>query len=210
MPPPIRPSLPEGAFLRELPQDRPAPLTPPAGSLAELAGEVRFFTPAVFHLAGLAQDLLDAWRLDGPGRPEVPLLLFERPLFLGLQHPGSRVPWDRALGACPLDWWPSLLGFLEGTAVVDRAAGKAAVATWRDCLVRDPVAARDGRHSLVKVAAFGLHGVNRRYGLGNAEPPDWRAPLRSGEPRPELALAAAALLQDPDAAALTVDPARTP
>jgi hypothetical protein len=92
----------------------------------DLADDYVFFNHgALFSYAGFVDDLdpIGDWFGTLPSQPLVIKQAYRDPLFEGLPALtiDNRVPWDRILCGVPRSYWDSLLEYISGICVVNRA-----------------------------------------------------------------------------------------
>ncbi len=137
-----------------------------ATSLAELAGEFAFFTPAVLYLyGGLTDEPLGDFRQTYGGPADVYHYRFPHRLFSGLDAPCGDREWNHALWAVRRHVWPALRDFYLSIMVLDPVARTASQVAYTDVEVLDSLAAAHMRwetRPAVTVAAFGIDGSDRR------------------------------------------------
>lgn len=133
-----------------------------AKSLAELAGEFAFFTPAVLYLhAGMTDEPLGDFRHQCGQPVDVYHFRFPHQLFAGLTAPNGDREWNFALWAVPAPAWPAFRDFYLSIVMLDPVARTAAQVAYTDVEVADSLALANGvwdRPPAVPVAAFGIDG----------------------------------------------------
>jgi len=133
-----------------------------AKSLAELAADFAFFTPAVPYLyGGMTDEPLGDFRQQFGQPADVYHFRFPHRLFAGLDAPCGDREWNYALWAVRRHVWPALLDFYLSIVMLDPVARTAAQVAVTDVAVVDSLALSHGvwgRPPAVPVAALGIDG----------------------------------------------------
>lgn len=142
-----------------------------ARSLAELAGDYAFFTPAVLYLHGRFRDapLADFVYTVAPDC-KFYYKKFRRALFRGLDAPNGDVDWNFALWAVPRHHWDAFSAWMVGITLTYEDTREVAGIGEQILEVADPIAAELATvwhpgTPAVTVAAFGINGSRFRAGF---------------------------------------------
>ncbi len=133
-----------------------------ASSLAELAGEYAFFTPAVLYLHGqMTDEPLGDFRHTFGYPVDFFHFRFPHPLFRGLTAPCGDPDWNHVLWAVERHAWPAFRDFYLSIVLLDPVARTASQVAYTELEVGDSLAlvnGKVGRRPTVPVTAFGIDG----------------------------------------------------
>jgi hypothetical protein len=142
-----------------------------AESLAVLAEEYAFFTPAVLYMYGQFYDgpLVD---LMYERQENIPLYYkkFHRPIFRGLETPDGDTSWNHAMWAVRRDHLPILADFIIGITFVVHESRQVIrfgehFLTIADPLAMDRAVVYDPRLPRLSIRVFGVNGSRFRAAL---------------------------------------------
>lgn len=170
-----------------------------AASLAEMAADYYFFTPAALYLFG---DFTDAPLIDFVCelREDVRFYYrkFNRPVFRGLERNGDS-DWNHVLWAVGRPYWELLRDFLLSVTLSFREEGRLVRIAEQELSVLDPLTADRAvlyrpDMPLVPVSAFGVNGSRFRAAFRAGASPLMEPPgLRFHPPDKEVRVYAQAL-----------------
>lgn len=151
-----------------------------AKSLAELAGDFAFFTPAALYLyAGMTDEPLGDFRQQLGFPADVYHFRFPHPLFRGLGAPCGDQDWNHVLWAVRTEVWPHLRDFYLSIILLDPVNRTASQVAYTDVEVADALAMLNGSPMAsrpVPVAAFGIDGSEAQLAFKPSHSPLIRPP----------------------------------
>lgn len=166
-----------------------------AKSLAELAEDFAFFTPAVLYLhAGMTDEPLGDFRQQHGFSAEIYHFRFAHQLFRGL-HIHDDPDWNFVLWGVRREVWPALRDFYLSIMLLDPVARTASQVAYTEVEVPDSLALLHGvagAGQLVRVTAFGVDGSEGQLAVVPSSAPTLRPPKLVRLPPSEKMVALAA------------------
>ena len=136
-------------------------------SLAGVADEFAFYTPAIVHLYGnLTFDPLTEFIRDYGKDAESFSMSFSKPVFSGLDCEGDE-SWNYVLYAMPHEHWPHYLNWLQGVGLCDEARKLFLRIRHTELRVADPLQMEYQAFVRPDTATIAVHGLALETNAGS-------------------------------------------